>query len=114
MNAYVMGEVDYAQFRAWFVGAYVDHAQVGESEELGLCRAVESQIADFSDGFASEDELRNALALACAGILPVQQMVQVATEGVPQEIVTGTSTVLFPAETAVGRSVGVGRALEYA
>ena len=117
--AYIDGQIDYAGFRQWFVPVYADHAYAGESEELQLCRNVESQAADFSEGLVSEDELRSDLAFLRDGILPDQVLqrteLHVYPKGAAQAmVVTSTSTVLSPVGTVAGQFVGVGPALEYA
>lgn len=56
---YVDEKIDYADFRSWMVGAYAEYAGSGqESPELAVCRAVEWECAQYSEGIISEDQLR--------------------------------------------------------
>lgn len=115
LRSYIDAGLDYANFRCWIAEVYADHAQAGESKELQLCRAIEWELADFSEGMISEEALRQSLSLltdeAC-GTLLIQAPIQVYPPS-PQMGVVLTGTSIAPV-LAQGVSVGVGPALEYA
>lgn len=105
---YAEGEVSYEAFRCWIAEAYSEHAKSEQNTpEQALCRSVEWECADFSEGLMAESALRQSLAILASGGIQIYY-------GEPRLVVsTGTSTVLSVGQRA-GQLIGVGRALEYA
>jgi len=62
LRAYVDGKIDYAGFRPWIADVYFDHIADGDSEALRLCRAIEWELADYSEDLISEELLKQSLS----------------------------------------------------
>jgi hypothetical protein len=62
LRLYVDGKIEHAAFRPWMAGVYFDHIAAGKSPALDLCRAIEWELADYSEGLTSEDLLRQSLS----------------------------------------------------
>ena len=65
LRRFVDGEIDYSEFRLWIVDVYASYAAAEESAELRLCRAIEWEIADFSEGLISPELLKQSLGSLC-------------------------------------------------
>jgi hypothetical protein len=63
LRLYADAKIAYADFRSWISQAYSEHAEAGESEELRLCREIEWQCADYSEGLIAEPQLRQNLSV---------------------------------------------------
>ncbi len=117
VTSYVDGSIDYAAFRLWMADAYAGCNLTDQSEPLQLCRAIEWECADFSEGMISEMTLRQNLSALCSAqdtVVYCAEPITVPQNVLQPSVLTGTSaTILSPAET-VGRSVGVLRVAEYA
>lgn len=59
---YIAGRAEYHVFREQIVGIYSELASEGESVALNLCRAIEGEVANFSEDWISEAELKKRLA----------------------------------------------------
>jgi hypothetical protein len=94
LRQYVDAKIDYAQFRAWIADVYAKFAEAGESPELRICRAIEWEMADYSEGMVSEGLLRQSLSSLCNSSedsrtpVPTFAIVRVSTIGTLSSIVS--------------------------
>jgi hypothetical protein len=61
LASYLVGEISLHDFEDWFVPASWNVAQSKKQADINLVYEIELWIAEFSDGFWNENELRNYL-----------------------------------------------------
>jgi hypothetical protein len=119
IRSYVDGKIEYPKFRRWIAEVYADHARMVESEALRLCRAIEWEIADFSEGLVPEDLMKQALSGLCEATdeskttVPAMATIRVKTIGKASLVVGQSSGSAIALKSASGSFVQgtVGRPL---
>lgn len=61
LASYLVGEISLEDFEDWFVSASWNVSQSKNQSAINMVYEIELRLAEYSDGFRSEDELKNLL-----------------------------------------------------
>lgn len=93
LSRFLAGHISFTDFEDWFVPVAMDVEQSGNSAAISLAHLIELRLAEFSDGYWTEQELKHDLG-------PQGNLTEILISDVPRQW-TGSSGAFMRTSLAV-------------